>query len=210
MKVIGITGGVGSGKTCILTYLRQLAVNYPKPPFNQIKTYVIEADKTAHDLQKPGNLCYDAIVAAFGQEILHPDGTIDRKQLGEIVFADEQRLKELNAIVHPFVKKHIIQTIETIRTEQTADFIFIEAALLIEEHYDEICDSLWYVYVSEENRRSRLKASRGYSDYKISQVMENQLSEESFRRACQTVIDNNNSQEDTYRQIREVLACQIS
>lgn len=210
MKVIGITGGVGSGKSLVLAYLRDLSNNYPEPPFNNIKTYVIEADKVAHDLQKPGNLCYDAIVSAFGQNILNKDGTIDRKELGSIVFSDENRLMELNAIVHPFVKQYIIQTIDAIGRKQSADYIFIEAALLIEEHYDEICDRLWYIYVNEENRRKRLKASRGYSDEKISQIMEKQLDEATFRKACQVVIDNNNSAEDTYRQIREELACQIS
>lgn len=209
MKVIGITGGVGSGKSTILAYLHNLAEYCTEPPLNNIKTYVIDADKVAHDLQKPGNLCYDAIIHAFGQGILHEDGTIDRKKLGNIVFSDNKRLLELNAIVHPSVKNHIIQTIETIRSGQSADFIFVEAALLIEEHYDEICDELWYIYVNEDNRRIRLKQSRGYTDEKISQIMAKQLDEETFRKACRVVIDNNNSAEDTYRQIREELTCQI-
>ncbi len=209
MKVIGITGGIGSGKSTVLNYLRNLSENCTEPPLNHVKTYVIEADKVAHDLQKPGNLCYDAIVYAFGQDVLMEDGTIDRKKLGSIVFTEERRLQELNAIVHPFVKKHITQTINAIRENQWADFVFIEAALLIEEHYDEICDELWYIYVKEANRRIRLKASRGYTDDKISQIMAKQLDEETFKRACRVVIDNNNSAEDTYEQIREELACRI-
>ncbi|MCI8372958.1 MAG: dephospho-CoA kinase [Lachnospiraceae bacterium] len=197
MKVIGITGGIGAGKSLILAYVSQ---NY--------RAQVIDADQAVHRLQRPGSLCYDAIVSAFGTDILKEDGTIDRGHLGDIVFANEAQLAQLNRIVHPFVKKYIVETIETIRRNRGADYIFIEAALLIEEHYDEICDELWYIYVRPEIRKERLIKSRGYTEEKTKQIMASQLEEEEFRRACQVVIDNNGSAGHTYQQVREVLMCQ--
>ena len=83
--------------------------------------------------------------------------------------------------------------------------LVLEAALLIEEHYDEICDELWYIYTSEENRRARLKRSRGYSDEKISEMFESQLCENEYRRHCKVVIDNNGTTEETIAQVRTII-----
>lgn len=197
MKVIGITGGTGSGKSLVLEYVRQ-----------KYRACVVEADKVAHYLQKPGQVCYDSIVNFFGEDILAEDGTIDRKMLGDRVFSNRDELLQLNAVVHPAVRQEIIRIIEERRKENAWDYLFLEAALLIEEHYEAICDEMWYIYVKEDIRRERLKCSRGYSDEKITQMMASQLGEEDFRRACRIVIDNNRNEEDTFRQIREVLACQ--
>ena len=199
MKIIGITGGVGSGKSMILEYLREQTFE---------PAVVIEADRVAYELQRKGNLCYDAIVNAFGCDILDEAEEIDRYKLGSIVFQDEEQLRRLNALVHPLVKQEIVDRIRTEREKNSAAYLFIEAALLIEEHYDEICDELWYIYVSKEQRYERLRTSRGYSDEKIAQIMNNQLEEETFRRHCQVVIDNTGSKEDTFRQLREVFAWQ--
>lgn len=199
MKVIGITGGVGSGKSLVLAYLEKKA-----------NVFVIEADKLAHDLQKQGNLCYDSIVGEFGLSILSENGEIDRAKLGNIVFSDEKKLLKLNEIVHPIVKNEIIKTIDTIRKKQNFQYVFIEAALLIEEHYDQICDELWYIYVKPHIRMERLAESRGYTKEKTENIMSKQLEDDSFFKACQVVIDNNNSIEDTYRQIEEELGWQNS
>lgn len=199
MKVIGITAGVGSGKSLVLSWLASQTY---------APTAVIEADKTAHGLQKKGFAGYDAIIRQFGTDILTQDGDIDRKKLGELVFANRTELERLNAILHPLVKEEIVRQIAQLRSEQVVRFVFIEAALLIEEHYDEICDELWYIFTNKENRIQRLKQSRGYSDEKIRQIMDSQLDEGTFRRKCQIIIDNNGSEEDTFKQIREVLEWQ--
>ena len=102
-------------------------------------------------------------------------------ELGKIVFADAAELQALNAIMHPAVKNYIREKIELERQKGTSLFV-LEAALLIEERYDEICDELWYIYTDEANRRKRLKDSRGYTDSKIDSMMATQLSEEMFRK----------------------------
>lgn len=210
MKVIGITGGVGSGKSTVLEYLKQLPEINEDSAFAGLRIHVVEADKVAHDLQKPAGVCYDEIVSAFGSVILEKDGTINRKKLGDIVFADKDRLIQLNHMVHPQVKKTITGMLEEFRKNKRMDFVFVEAALLIEDHYDEICDQLWYIYAREDVRRERLKASRGYTDEKIAQMMAKQLDEETFRQACQVIIDNSGTDTETQKQIRAELLRNIT
>ena len=185
MKVIGITGGVGSGKSRVLSYLEE-----------KHHAVICQADHVAWELQKPGQECYLEIVEHFGTSILNEDKTINRKVLGQIVFGNDAQLQVLNAIMHPAVKCEIQKRISEEKANGRKLF-FLEAALLIEEHYDEICDELWYIYTSEQIRRQRLKESRQYSDEKIDAIMATQLSEEMFRKACKNVIENNSTFEET-------------
>lgn len=193
MKVIGITGGVGSGKSRILSFME-----------TEYGAVVCEADKTAWALQEPGQSSYEKIVDHFGTEILHDDGTINRKLLGAIVFSDPSELEVLNRITHPAVKAQVRAQIAEERAKGTALFV-VEAALLLEDNYDEVCDELWYIYTDEQIRRVRLKESRGYSDEKIDAMILAQASEEMYRKGCQVVIDNSGTFEDTCLQIKEVV-----
>lgn len=195
MKFIGITGGVGAGKSEILGYL---AENY--------RARVMLADEIAHDLMTPGTKCYDIIKKEFEtEEIFLPDGMIDRPKMAEVIFGNDEKRGRMNAIVHPAVKEYILDVYHKEQQAGELDYLILEAALLIEEHYDEICDELWYIYTSEENRRERLKANRGYSDEKISTIFQSQLTEEVYRRHCKVVIDNNHTPEDAFLQIRTYL-----
>lgn len=189
MKIIGITGGVGAGKSEILRYLRE-----------KHGAVIIEADKVGHFVMEPGQTCYEQITAYFGNGILSPDGTIDRGKLGKIVFSDAERLEKLNSIVHPAVKQYILAEIKKEKQQGTEIYV-IEAALLLEDHYDEICDELWYIHTEAQVRKERLKRSRGYDDEKIAGIMANQKSPEEFKRACQAVIDNSGEFTETCRQI---------
>ena len=191
MKVLGITGGVGAGKSTVLGYLA-----------DHYGARVIEADRVAHLLQQPGGDCYDAIVNCFGREILFPDGRINREILGKIVYADQKQLKVLNRIVHPAVKTYIIEIIAQERKKGAVPFVTIEAALLLEDGYDQICDEIWYIYADEAASTKRLQSSRGYSPEKIRSVMANQRDEEGYRSGCKLVIDNSSDfVENTYEQI---------
>ena len=193
MKIIGITGGVGSGKSRVLSYVEE-----------QFSAIICQADHVAWELQKPGQKCYLQIVEHFGREILNDDETIDRKKLGQIVFNNNEELLVLNAIMHPAVKEDIRNRICNAR-ENGSEYFIIEAALLLEDNYKQICDELWYIYTDESTRRLRLKESRAYSDEKIDAIMASQLSEEIFRKECQIVIDNSGDFEDTCYQIDEAM-----
>ena len=194
MKIIGITGGVGSGKSKVLECLEQ-----------EFGAKVYQADEIAKELQKKGQTCYREMVRYFGKEILALDGEIDRPKLAGIVFKEEEKLLRLNQMVHPAVREYLLSEIERQKEEHTAYFI-IEAALLLENDYRASCDEIWYIHTSEDVRRQRLKESRGYDDRKISEIIASQLPESEFYAKCDAVVENDGDFEETRRQIGELLA----
>ena len=194
MKIIGITGGVGSGKSEILNILK-----------NDYQAKVIQSDHVAHELMVPGAKRYDAIVQAFGNEILNEDQTINRPILGEIVFRDETKLSLLNSITHKNVDEEILSRIDQFGKEEPEGLLVIESALLVGAGYEKRFDQLWYIYTREEVRYERLKASRGYSDEKIKQMIEKQQKEEEFKAMASNIIDNSGDLEDTKAQIVKIL-----
>lgn len=194
MKVIGITGGVGAGKSAILDYI---AENY--------RARVLKADEIAHELMEPGTRCYASLREELPGEVFLEDGGLNRAALAKLMFSQENLRSRINGIVHPAVKVYIIDTISKEREIGALDYLVIEAALLIEEHYDEICDELWYIYASEENRKQRLMESRGYSSEKVDQIFKSQLKEAEYRRHCQVVINNNGAKENTFLEITRAL-----
>lgn len=191
MKVIGVTGGVGAGKSEILNFI---ADNW--------NATVVEADEVGYLVMKPGKSCFAPIVELFGPGILQADGTLDRTKISEMVFEDRSLLDKLNAIVHPAVKKYILKAIQREKENET-DIFIVEAALLIEDKYDEICDELWYIYADEETRTERLMKNRGYSEEKIRSIFANQLSEDEFSEHCDFEIDNSGDFERTKEQIMQ-------
>lgn len=201
MHVLGITGGVGAGKS---TVLRLLCENF--------NAAAIQADEVGKLLMEPGAKGYQQIIEVFGDGVLVNDANgsehppIDRERLASLIFADNNKRIVLNGIIHPLVKKYIIEEIARITCSESYDFIFVEAALLIEDHYDIICDELWYIYADEAVRRRRLIESRGYSDEKINKIFKSQLSDEEFRKHCSRVIDNSDGEADTLRQLKEIIA----
>lgn len=191
MKVLGITGGVGAGKSTILDYLQR-----------RWGAHIILADEVGRRLQKPGEAGYVQIVEAFGPEFLQADGSLNRQKLAAVVFADAGKLALLNGIMHPAVKTSIIEEIENERQKGGTSFCVIEAALLLEERYDLICDEIWYVEADAETRIRRLAKSRGYTREKSLQIMKNQLAREMYLEKCKFVIDNSSDfLENTYEQI---------
>lgn len=191
IKVVGITGGVGSGKSVVMDILKK-----------EYGAEIILADLVAHDLMEPGQKNYTDIVEAFGKEILAKDKTIDRPALAKVVFGDKEKLARLNAITHPNVKREIFRRIDAIKEKGEASFIAVEAALLLEEGYQKDFDTMWYVYVDEQTRIARLKEGRGYTEEKCREIMAKQLPEEVFRKECSTIIDNHLGISETEKQIK--------
>ena len=192
MRVIGITGGVGSGKSEVLRYLKE-----------EYRACVCQLDETARGLQRKGTDCFSRIVEHFGGRVVDAEGELDRAELSRIVFSDERELRALNEIVHPEVIRQVRGDIERKRA-QGAELYIVEAALLPDVGSG-LCDELWYIYAEEKVRRERLKASRGYTDERITQMIAAQPGEERFRAVCTAFIDNSGDFEDTKRQIGERL-----
>lgn len=194
MKVIGITGGVGAGKSRILDLLKE-----------EFGAQVIQADLVAKELEEPGRPGYQKLVETFGRGILSEDGTIDRAAFAELIFSDEEALKQVNAIIHPMAWRAVKEQVAASRSNLVA----VEAALF-DGRSREVCGELWFVDTSEENRIRRLLENRGYSREKSLSIMENQPSRESFLALADHVIDNNGTVEDVRRQIRQILKRQES
>ena len=193
-RIIGVTGGVGSGKSAILSYLEQ-----------HYRCKVLLADLVAKQMQEAGSACFEQLVSLLGEDILEQTGQIQKDKMAEKIFHDGNLLRQVNELIHPAVIAYILDQIREIKESGCYDFFFIEAALLIETGFDTICDELWYIYAREDVRRTRLKASRGYGDEKITAIMKKQLSEEDFRKHCDVVIDNSDTLGKSYEQIDRIL-----
>lgn len=194
MKFIGITGGIGAGKSEVLKYIKQ-----------HYRCEIYLADEVAHMVKEPGTKCYEQIVGLLGADVLQKDGQIDKAKMAQKIFADEAVLEQVNAIVHPAVQEFLMERLEQARSNPEVELFFVEAALLIEAGYGELVDELWYIYADERVRRERLRLSRGYSEEKIDSIMEKQLTEEAFRKHCDFVIDNSGLLEDSIQQIKDKL-----
>ena len=194
--VIGITGGVGAGKSYVMEYLH-----------SHYGVYVILADNVAKELQMPGKCVYHKMVALLGKECLEQNGELNRSCVAKKIFQDESLRLQINEIVHPEVKKEIVARIA--EAQKKYPYIAVEAALLIEEHYDTICDELWYVDVADHIRMERLASARGYSKEKSMDIMKKQMSRERFRMHCQRCIDNSGTQNDLKRQLDDIFKTQL-
>ncbi len=188
-RIIGVTGGVGSGKSKVLKILAE-----------EFGVHVIPADDVAKELMKPGQEGQRRVAEYLGEAVLNPDGSINRPAMAQVIFHDEEKRRRVNQLTHPLVWEAIQKEAE----ESAASLVAVEAAIVDKEFRDN-CQEMWYVYTSRENRRQRLADSRGYSDEKTSSIIDSQQTEEEFRRACTHLIDNNGTLEDTRRQICRLL-----
>ena len=191
MKIIGITGGVGAGKSTVLDHLEK-----------QYNACVLQADKIGHLVMEPGGICYGQVIALFGKQIIKNDKTIDRKMVSDVVFAHEEMRQKLDDIIHPAVKSYILDKIEE-QKKAGCTLMIVEAALLLEDHYQEFCDTIWYIHTDEEIRIRRLMENRGYTREKSVSIIASQAPETFFRENADYVVVNNGDFAQTRRQIEE-------
>jgi dephospho-CoA kinase len=178
MLTIGLTGGIGSGKTTATKILAELGAP------------VIDADKVGHAIYEPDGPAYGDMIAAFGDGILGPDRTIDRKKLGPIVFADPEALKRLNSIVHPKMFARMRQMVETLRAGGERKPVVIEAAVLIEANWQPLFDEIWLVEASKERVIERVERDRGLKPPQTEARIRAQLPDEERRRHATAIIIN--------------------
>lgn len=191
MKVIGLTGGVGAGKSTVLAYLEKAC-----------SAVIIQADQAGHRVMAPGERCYEPMIALFGKQIIKKDKTIDRRMVSDVVFGNEKMRQKLNALLHPAIKEYILEKIGEER-KKGKELVVVEAALLLEDHYDDFCDKIWWVYAEKEIRIARLMESRGYTREKAENIMARQASDSFFLQHADFIVKNNGDLEETYRQVEE-------
>lgn len=189
MRVIGLTGGVGAGKSLVSDLLHK-----------RYGAEVILADEVSHDLMEPGQPGYQAVVETLGDSFLKPDGSIDRPKLAGIIFKDDKARDAVNRIIHPMTWK----TVEEKISASQADLIVVEFAVVGKGDRERF-DELWYVRASIEVRAKRLRENRGYDEARIKGIMDSQLTEEEFLKIADRVIDNDGSIEDLRGQLSAIL-----
>lgn len=194
MHIIGITGGVGAGKSEVLSYIKE-----------HYNCRILLADEVGHLVKMQGKPCYERLLDLLGTEILQPEGEIDNIKMASIIFKDKELLKQVNALIHPAVEAYIVLEIEKEKKEGAVDFFFVEAALLLESGLKTHMDEIWYIYADSSVRRERLKQARDYTDEKIDAILLNQKSEEEFKKECNVIIYNNGQIKETKKQIDEKL-----
>ena len=186
--IIGVMGGVGSGKSTVLNYLE-----------NNYEANIIEADKVAKEVMLPGNDVYNEIVKTFPEVIA--DNKIDSKKLAEIVFNDKEQLEKLNSITHPGAVKEIVSRIKSSKNR----IIVVESAILLGSGVEQYFDELWFVFCNRDTRIKRLMQTRGYSKEKCISVIESQPADEEYNKVADEFIDNSYSEENTREQIDLIL-----
>ena len=191
--VIGITGGIGSGKSVVTSLLR-----------DKFDAAVIDTDTIGHEVMETGKSAYKKVVEIFGKKVLAEDGSIDRKKLGSLVFGNRELLYKLNSIIHPAVEAEVDKRIAEF-TKKKYKYIALETALLIKVGYNRKCDKVWFVYADKDIRLKRLYDNRGIDKEKAIKIFESQNSEEEFRQIADDIIDNSGSEAETEIQIKNIL-----
>ena len=191
-KIIGLTGGIASGKSTVSNWL--ISQGYP----------VVDADIAARKVVEPGMPALRKITEAFGNDMLLKDGTLDRKKLGSVIFADEEKRHTLNAIVHPAVREWMEQ--ETDRAfENGASIVIMDIPLLFESKLTHMVEETILVYVSEETQLKRLMERDGYSESDALARIQAQMPIDDKRKLADYVVDNNGMISETIEQVKEIM-----
>lgn len=194
MKIIGLTGGTGSGKGFVSERLKAR------------KAYVIDADAVAHEIIEKGRPAYKAIVDYFGSEILDEDGNIFRRKLGNIVFSDKDKLAFLNSCTHKYINMEIMRIIEEVKPQTNVySAIIIDAPLLAEAGLVDICDDIWVVYADSEVRVKRIMERDSISEEQARNRIASQRSWEEYKELGAVIIDNSSDDENVERQLDALL-----
>lgn len=180
MIVIGLTGGIGSGKSTAAAYLKSKGA------------FVIDADRVGHDIYKGGSEGWREVVETFGRGIVGPDGEIDRKKLGGAVFSDPAKLEWLNTITHPLIDTEIASRLEEHRRAGT-EVVVVEAALLVEGGWKHLVDEVWLLTAPDEIAKGRVVRKSGRPAKQVEAILKAQLSDDERRRHADVVIDNSGS-----------------
>ena len=191
MIVIGLTGGIGSGKSEVSRMLRELGAE------------IIDADRVGHEAYLPNTETYDRVVAEFGEEILQANGEIDRKRLGARVFAEPGARERLNAIMHPRMYAMIEERIQRLR-ERGATAVVLDAAILIEAGWVSLVDEVWVVTAPEETVVQRIGQRNGLPAEQVRQRIRAQIAPGERARQAAVVIDNSRGLEELDTRVREV------
>ena len=190
-RIIGITGGIASGKSTVTEFLRQQGYK------------VIDADQVVHELQEPGGRLHQALLSAFGSAILQEDGRLDRPKLGAMIFGNPKLLAQSSQIQNQIIREELARRRDLLA--ETEAVFFMDIPLLFELDYEAWFDQIWLVDVTEETQLSRLMSRNALSQEEAEKRIAAQLSLNEKRNRVNLIIDNNGLQEATYQQLRDAI-----
>jgi dephospho-CoA kinase len=190
MKVLGLTGGIGSGKSMVASMFAQLGAD------------VIDADRLARDVVQPGQPALDEIATAFGRDILLPDGRLDRAKLARIIFADPLARGKLNAITHPRIRERMDAEIAARRSR--SGLLIVDIPLLYENDRTGTVEAVIVVWVDPEMQLRRLLERDGLTEDEARQRIAAQMPLDEKRARADVVIDNSGSRDNTKRQVEAI------
>ena len=190
-RIIGLTGGIASGKSTVTSYLREKG--YP----------VIDADRVVHDLQAPGGELYQALVEHFGTEILLDTGDLNRPALAERIFSSQKEIVWSNQVQGEMIRKALER--ERDRLAASEEIFFMDIPLLIEQDYQDWFDQVWLVYVTEDTQLQRLMERNALTEVQARDRLAAQMSLEEKKALVDLVIDNNSKRDHLYQQIDRAL-----
>lgn len=190
-KIIGITGGIASGKSTVSSYLRELG---------QI---VIDADEVVHDLQKKGGALYQVLVGWLGTEILQADGELDRKKLANLLFGSNEMLAKSANLQNPIIRKELAKRRD--RALQDNELVFLDIPLLYELGYEDWCNQVWLIYVDRETQIQRLMARNQLTKEEAQLRISRQMPLEEKRALADLVLENTGDLETLKSQIKQLL-----
>jgi len=185
MKVIGLTGGIASGKSTVSKTLADLGAT------------VIDGDETAHQLMEPHQPVWEEIVNKFGRDILNPDLTIDRVKLGSIVFDDPEQMTILNMITRPKIIESIKNQLQRLKVTRPDAVLVLDIPLLYEARLDKLTDQVWVVWLDRESQIARLQERNGFTREEAEKRINSQMSLAEKARRADVVIDNRGGMEET-------------
>lgn len=191
VRIIGITGGIASGKSTVTEFLRRQGYQ------------VIDADQVVHELQEPGGRLYQALLSTFGSSILQEDGRLDRPKLGAMIFGNPELLEQSSQIQNQIIREELAGRRDLLA--ETEDIFFMDLPLLFELQYEDWFDQIWLVDVTVETQLSRLMTRNALSQEEAEKRIAAQLSLREKRKRADVLIDNNGSLEETRQQIRDAL-----
>ena len=191
VRIIGITGGIASGKSTVTEFLRQQGYQ------------VIDADQVVHELQEPGERLYQTLLSTFGPVILQEDGRLDRPKLGAMIFGNPDLLAQSSQLQNEIIREELASRRDLLA--ETEDIFFMDLPLLFELGYDNWFDQIWLVDVTEETQLSRLMTRNALSQKEAEKRIAAQLSLQEKRNRADVLIDNNGPLELTQEQLRDTL-----
>ena len=192
MKIVGLTGGISSGKSTVSSYLKQL------------KIPVIDADEVARKVVEPNSQGAIEIRKAFGSDVFEEDGSLNRQKLGALIFSNKENRQKLDDLLQPLIKIMILDEIEEYR-QKGENMIVLDLPLLFEKQYEELCEEIIVVYIPKELQLERLMRRNQYTNQEALSRIDSQLSIEEKRKRATVLLDNQGTIQQLYQQVEQWL-----